>query len=119
MPNLRPRPLTGGYYWYPESSDGLISWHVLTCHDLGSGPDVGHVDLWPAVIERLAASWGRDARSLGRLLSDGYTGLPRGRCTRPGRRYMILHGDDAPVADWQERIVRAFHLEDRAYRFLS
>jgi hypothetical protein len=30
--------------------------------------------------------------------------------TRPGRAYLILHGDDAPVPDWQARVIERFHL---------
>jgi hypothetical protein len=84
MPDPRPRPLRGGYYWFPTPTVGGATWAVLTCHDLGFDAEVGHVDLWPAVVERLAAVWGRDARTLRRRLIDRYTGLPRGRVTRPG-----------------------------------
>jgi hypothetical protein len=118
MSNARPRPLTGGFYWLASPSYGFTAWHVLTCHDLGFGPDTGHLDLWPAVVERLAAAWGRDARALRRLLADRYTGLPRGRVTRPGRSRLILHGDDAPIPDWRERLIDGFHLEDRTHKFL-
>jgi hypothetical protein len=31
--------------------------------------------------------------------------------TRPGRGYLVLHGDDAPVLDWEVCVVRRFHLE--------
>jgi hypothetical protein len=112
------KPLAGGYYWLPAPTQGGVAWAVLTCHDLSQGPEVGHVDLWPAVVDRLAATWGRDARALRRVLSDRYTGLPRGRVTRPGRAYFVLHGDDAPVPDWEERLLAAFGLGGRPYRFL-
>jgi hypothetical protein len=29
-----------------------------------------------------------------------------------------LHGDDASVPDWQQRVFRAFRLGERAHRFL-
>src|SRR3954466_11942156 len=118
MPDPRPRLLTGGYYWFPSPLDVRTAWAVLTCHDLGFDPEVGHVDLWPAVVERLAAAWGRDAGGLRRRLVGRYTGLPRGRVTRPGRIFLILHGDDAPVADWREKLAEGYRLAGYAHRFL-
>ncbi len=118
MPDPRPRPLIGGYYWFPSPAGGGPTWAVLTCHDLGSDAEVGHVDLWPAVVDHLEAAWGRDAGGLRRRLSGRYSGLPRGRVTRPGRTVLILHGDDAPVADWREKLIEGFRLGGRSHRFL-
>lgn len=118
MPGLRPSPLVGGYYWFPAEVAGRATWAVVTCHDLGFDAEVGHVDLWPSVVDRLAASWGRGAGALRRLLTDHYTGLPRGRVTRPGRGYLILHGDDAPVPDWPERVLVGFGLDRRSVSVL-
>src|SRR5690242_4328870 len=118
MPGDLHKPLVGGYYWLPTPTQGGVAWAVLTCHDLSQGPEVGHVDLWPAVVDRLAFAWGREARTLRRLLSDRYTGLPRGRFTRPRRTYLVLHGDDAPVAHWREQLLAAFGLGGRSHQFL-
>jgi len=117
MPDPRPRPLIGGYYWFPSPLDGRTAWAVLPCHDLGFDPEVGHVDLWPAVVDRLAAAWGRDAGGLRRRLFGRYTGLPRGRVTRPGRTVLVLHGD-APVAAWRDQLIEGFRLGARSHRFL-
>ena len=51
-------PLDGGYYWLFYPDDGSIAWDVLTCHELGFDADVEHVDLWLAVIDRLATGCG-------------------------------------------------------------
>ncbi len=118
MPDPQPRPLVGGYYWFPTPTGGGTNWTVLTCHDLGFDDEVGHVDLWPSLVDRLAAAWGREERALGRRLKDYYTGLPRGRVTRPDKTILILHGHDAPVTDWRERLIESFHLERRDHRFL-
>lgn len=108
--NARSRPLTGGYYWFPIPGEDTLSWSPITCHDLGSGPDVGHVDLWPLIISRLAVAWGKDAKPLMRRLANHYTGLPRGRVTRPKGTYLVFHGSDSPVADWLEQILARFRL---------
>jgi hypothetical protein len=108
----------GGYYWFPSPLDGRTAWAVLTCHDLGFDAEVGHVDLWPAVVDHLAAAWGWDAGGLRRRLVGRYTGLPRGRVTRPGKSFLILHGDDAPVADWRGKLIESCGLGGRPHRFL-
>ena len=118
MPDLRPRPLVGGYYWFPSPLDDRTVWTVLTCHDLGFDPEVGHVDLWPSVVDNLAAAWGWDAVGLRRRLVGRYTGLPRGRVTRPGRTVLVPHGDDAPVSDWREELIQRYGLGSSPHRFL-
>jgi hypothetical protein len=115
---LPPRPLTGAYYWLPRRSGKTVWWSVLTCHDLGFGPDDGHFKLWPSAIDRLATAWVRDAVRLKRLLAGHWYGLPRGRVTRPERRCLVLHGDDAPVADWLDRVVERFDLDRRSVKTL-
>jgi hypothetical protein len=91
---------------------------VVTCHRLGFDSDAGHVEMWDAVIDRLAAAWGKDVAVLGRLLKDYPYGLPRGRVTRPGRTFLVLHGDDSPRPDWLERVMVAFGLERQIVRVL-
>lgn len=118
MPDPHPKPLVGAYYWFPTPTEDGTTWAVLTCHDLGFDSEVGHVDLWPVVLDHLAAAWGRDAGTLRRQLMDRYTGLPRGRVTRPWKTVLVLHGDDAPVIDWRERLVDGFRLGGRPHRFL-
>jgi len=118
MPDRHPRPLLGGYYWLPSPLDDRTDWSVPNCHDLGFDSEVGHVDLWPTVVDLLAAAWGRDAGALRLSLTDHYTGLPRGRVTSPGRTVLVLHGDDTPVADRREKLIESYRLGDRAHRFL-
>ena len=113
-----PVPLTGGYYWFPAPANETVEWSVLTCHDLGFGPDEGHFDMWPSVIDRLATAWVRDVVRLRKVLAGHCYGLPRGRVTRPDRRFLLLHGRDAPVTDWLERVVARFDLEGRKVRLL-
>jgi hypothetical protein len=91
---------------------------VLTYRELGSRAGCSHRKLWPTVVERLARAWGRDPHHFSRLLDDLYTGLPRGRVTRPGGRSLLLHGDDAPVPDWEDRVIPAFRLDRRELRVL-
>jgi hypothetical protein len=52
-----------------------------------------------------------------RRLGKHCYGLPRGRVTRPEKNvYLILHGDDSPIPDWTEAVVRDFHLQGRRVR---
>ena len=84
----RLRCLIGGYCWFPIPGDGLLSWEVLSCHELGHDAEVGHIDLWPSVIDRVAEVW----------------------------RKHTLHGKDAPVSDWLARVIRRFDLDRRSVR---
>ena len=110
--------LTGGYYWLPTPGDGSPSWDVLTCHQFGFDAEAGHVEMWDAVINRLAVAWGKDVAVLRCRLTDHPYGLPRGRVTRPGRRFLVLHGGDSPRPDWLECVMVAFALERRDVRVL-
>jgi hypothetical protein len=111
--------MTGGYYWLPAPNAGAISWTVANCWDLGCGPDAGHdVDLWPKVIDRLAVTWGRDGKSLKRRLNLHYTGLPRGRVTRPAKEFLILHGNDSPVPAWEILVIESFGLNSGCVKII-
>jgi hypothetical protein len=107
-------PLTGGYYWVPIPGAESIAWSVLTCHDLGFGPDYGHHDMWPSVTNYLARTWGREPGPLRDRLENCYRGLPHGRINRTDGRFLLLHGDEVPVSDWLERVVEQFILDGRA-----
>lgn len=112
-------PRTGGYYWLPSPADSGIRWTVVTCHQLGCEPDDGHdAVLWPRFLDLLAHAWGKDARQLRRALALSYTGVPRGRVTKPGKDYLVLHGEDSPSTSWKEEVVEAFHLPRGRVNFL-
>ena len=94
--------LTGAYYWCPHPlPEGLIC-NLVTCHDVNVWDGISHREFWSYVLEHLAVAWGKDAKALKRRLRDHHTGLPRGRVTHPKSGYIVIHGDDAPVAvpDW-------------------
>jgi predicted transport protein len=90
----------------------------MTCHQLGFDSEVGHVEMWTAVLDRLGVAWGKDAAILRRLLKGHCYDLPRGRVTRPGKRFLILHGNDSPCPDWLERVILSFHLDRRSVKSL-
>ena len=119
-PKTRPQdcaiPLIGAYYWVPSPSDEGHSWAILTCHDAGLDPDAGHPELWIWVLARLAAARGQDAGRFQRLLGDHCYGLPRGRVTRSGNSFLINHGRDSPLDDWQELVIRRFNLAGRHFK---
>jgi hypothetical protein len=110
-------PLTGGFFWFPAPEGDRVGWSVLTCHDLGFDEDRSHLEIWPTVIERLACAWGREAEHLRKLLAPFCYGLPRGRITQPEGCFLLIHGDDAPIADWRARVLARFHLDPRSVHF--
>ena len=113
------KPFTGGYYWFPTPSPDGITWSIVTCRDLGCHSDAGHdADLWPRLMVPLAKTWGKEAEALKRRLALSYTGLPRGRVTRPEKVFLILHGNDSPVDKFQEMVIESFRLSGRTVRFL-
>lgn len=114
----RPPPRCGPYYWFPRPSEGGPSWTILTCHDAGLPADTGHARLWTWLLVQLATAWGRDHVALGRRLGLFYTGLPRGRVTRPGKESLILHGNDSPISAWEALVVEHFRLSGRKVKFL-
>ena len=111
--------LTGGYFWFTAPRDGQVEWSVLTCHDLGFDATESHSDMWPSVIERLACAWGREVAPLRKRLELCCYGLPRGRITQPGGRFLLLHGEDAPIADWRAPVLTRFRLAHRSVRLLN
>ncbi len=113
-----PGEMTGGYYWLPAPGHPTICWDVVTCHQLGFDSEVGHVEMWTAVTDRLASAWHKDAAVLRRLLRNCAYGLPRGRVTRPGKRFLILHGEDSPSPDWLDSVILSFHLDRRSVKAL-
>ena len=110
--------MAGGCYWLPALGHPTICWDVVTCQQLGFDAEVGHVEMWTAALDRLAVAWHKDAAVLRRLLKDCWYCLPRGRVTRPGKWFLILHGDDSPCPDWLERLVLAFRLNRRSVKVL-
>ncbi len=112
----RLRCFGGGDHRFPTPGEGSAIREVLTHHEPGHDAGTGHIDLRTAVIGRLAKVWRSDSQSLGRYLKNSYTGLPRGRATRPDERSLILHGKDAPVSDGLARVIRSFDLERRSVR---
>lgn len=108
----KSKELTGAYYWLPRPHSNGPTWDMLTCHDLGVWDGISHRELWPHIVEHMAAVWGLEAGPLQRRLVDHHTGLPRGRITHPRSGYILLHGGDAPVEDWLTWIIDRFHLDE-------
>ncbi len=108
---MRPRCAESRFYWLPEPTQlGQLSWVRLSCHELGVWDGISHREFWPFVLEHLAQVWGKDIEVFKRRLGDHYYALPQGRVTKPKGKYLILHGNDAPVPGSQGIIVDRFHL---------
>lgn len=116
--SLRTRPtgLTGAYYWLPKPCDKGVAWDVMTSHALGFDAEAGHVEMWGEVVVRLASVWDKDVDALSRKLRNCPYGLPRGRVTRPAKRFLVLHGGDSPCADGLEPVLVAFGLRHHFVR---
>ena len=113
------KPFTGGYYWLPRPTPDGITWSIVTCRDLGCDADAGHdADLWPRLMVPLAEAWGKDALVLQKKLALSYTGLPRGRVTRPDKTFLVLHGKDSPVQGFEEMVIVSFRLSGRKVKFI-
>jgi hypothetical protein len=113
------KPYRGGYYWLPTPSPDGITWSVVSCRDLDCGTDAGHdADLWPRLMVPLAVAWGTDSQILKKRLALSYTGLPRGRVTRPDKTFLVLHGQDSPAAGWEEMVIESFRLSGRKVKFV-
>ena len=118
-PSSGTKPYKGGYYWLPTPSPNGITWSIVTCRDLGCYADAGHdADLWPRLMAPLAATWGKDAQILKKKLALSYTGLPRGRVTRPEKTFLVLHGKDSPIPMWEHLIIEGFRLSDHKVKFV-
>jgi hypothetical protein len=88
-----PGEMTGGYYWLPAPDHPTICWDVVICHQLGFDAEVGHVEMWTAVTDRLASAWHKDAavlRLLLVLLAQGTVHPTRQVVSYPPRRRFAL-----------------------------
>jgi len=47
-----------------------------------------------------------------------FTGLPRGRVTRPEKTFLVLHGKDSPIPMWERLVIESFRLSDRKVKFV-
>jgi hypothetical protein len=103
-------PLTGAYYWIPVPREAGHGWDLTTCHDLGVWDGISHREFWPFVLNLISKRWGKDPESLSRRLRDHHTGLPRGRIVHPKTGFILIHGDDAPLANWLELVKARFRL---------
>lgn len=104
-------PRTGAYFWVPLLGDGRVrGWDIQTCHDLGLWDGISHREAWPHLIRHIAPMWVRDPEEMRARLRDHCYALPRGRITCPRGAYLLLHGNDAPLADWEEKVLSHFGL---------
>jgi len=75
---------------------------MMSCHDLGLLPDVGHTDIWPSVVDRLEATWGRDAGIAVPTPARTQHGSVEAAGYLAGRAFLVLHTDDTLISHWRE-----------------
>ena len=61
---LSPGEMTGGCYCLAALGHPTICWDVVTCQQLGFDAEVGHVEMWTAMTDRLASAWHKNASIL-------------------------------------------------------
>jgi hypothetical protein len=68
-----------------------------------------HVKCWQRVVaEIIATAWGK--HDLEKQIARLPYSVPRGRVSYFDRLYFLNHGNDAPVDDWKQQVLRAFGL---------
>jgi len=101
-------PFTGPYYWIPLPHG---DWELINFAQKSSGPEIGHVNIWPKVLQVLGKKWEKDPDKLVRRMGDYPYALPRGRVVNPGKRHWgIAHGEDTPPDMSLEIVLRRFNL---------
>jgi hypothetical protein len=104
------KSLTGAYFWVPRPKSDCIACDLVTCHDLEAWEAISHREFRPLILEVLAKNWTQDLRTMTHQLYDHYTGLPHGRIAHRKPGSLVIHGDDAPMANWLELVKGRFRL---------
>lgn len=107
------KPQTGIYWWAPVKN----GWRLATfADDEFGGKELLHQDIWYKYCAEILDIRSEVAK-VPKPLRYAYSGLPRGRVNkRPSDgRWLILHGDDAPVDDAIKLIAFKFNLPAGKY----
>ena len=106
-------PQTGIYWWVPRSAQQNTTWRLVSFFDDEYGTCY-HKEIW----EKYAATiLGVDDIEVPQEVRDAYHCLPRGRVNVVKSkinvglaRYIILHGNDAPIEDVVGAVISRFRL---------
>jgi len=118
-------PQTGLFFWVPRQN----GWRIETFFDsqfpASSGVELDHATIWSKWANTLL---GKDDSDAPVKIAQHYSGLPRGRVTKtvmrkfPGgpkeRKYLILHGNDAPIKNAKKLIASRFYLPDGTWKYV-
>ena len=108
------RPFEGIFYvWRKPTGWGLFPYRF------DEFPEIDHCALWSYhVVPVLAHLWApklkRPARVVAELIENLPYGFPRGRISKAGRGYLVLHGDDFGEFCARGTVEKAFSLNGTA-----
>lgn len=105
-------PQSGAYWWLPTPDGG---WELEVFYDSEYRGNTMHDIMWRKyVLDRLAILWNKDPQKLRRQIGDNYAGLPRGRVGKAMGKFVVSHGDDAPIKNGLKKVLAAFNLSGLA-----
>ena len=112
-------PQTGIYFWIPVAKGWRLEVFFDSQFPSRPGFDLDHSTIWRKWASTMLRTDDPDAT---KEISHNYSGLPRGRVTffkarrRPGgpmvKKYLVLHGNDAPMKNAGKLIAGRFNLPD-------
>jgi len=106
-------PSEGIFYMVPDVRSGKYTLYVQR-QDQNEN-EVAHFLLWDKVVELLGIRF-RKARV--ELLESAYLGLPRGRVIQGvGKEWVVGWGEDFPLGEFRDEIIKEFSLGDVQVRF--
>ena len=109
-------PQQGIFWWAPRfNEDKSIRWVLIEFFESEYGYGIDHQSIW----EKWAATiLGVADTKLSPILLDAYCCIPRGRVSKELRstgRYLVLHGNDAPVKNAVRSVASRFNLPQNNY----
>jgi hypothetical protein len=103
-------PSAGIYYMVPDPVSKKYEVHTVLEEP---GEDPLHIFMWDHISKLLASKFKINHA----MISDTYTGIPRGRIVAPAERtgvWIIAHGNDVDLGMYGHEILAEFGLRDLA-----
>ena len=95
----------GIFYMVPSLKDK--NYHIWTQIEDEFEPEPLHINLWYEISNSLQMR----SHSPEGSFSQYYTGIPRGRIVKNGPTFIVAWGNDFPLEDYKNEILREFNLD--------